>query len=299
MRRHAPACGPLRSRDPAAALRRRAASRCRGACRPACSSAVSATRSRGGAVPARLDVVAHRSAGTRCGCASMRSWRPVHAVRGPTPRPRSRSTPVRSSSLARTTSCTARTSTSGVLDLADWARDALVLAMPAQIVCRRRLPGPVPGMRGEPERGRSRAAPPRGGGRPALGEAAGSEAGADCHAGRSATIPASMAVPKAETVALAHQQAPLHAQGGAAGRERVPAVPLAPPPAPGLPGMRLLRRAPGRDAPHLPGGRAVARVAVDAQGADLGPGEVAAGVREAAAAGARCVVFGPAAALER
>ena len=49
-----------------------------------------------------------------------------------------------------------------VLDLADWARDALVLAMPAQIVCSRRLPGPVPGMWGEPERGRSRAAPPRG-----------------------------------------------------------------------------------------------------------------------------------------
>jgi phosphate acyltransferase len=62
--------------------------------------------------------------------------------------------------------------------------------------------------------------------------------------------------------------------------------------------MRFLRRPAGRDATVLLGGGAVARVAVDAQGADLGPAEVAAGVRQAIAAGASCLVFGPAAALE-
>ena len=48
-----------------------------------------------------------------------------------------------------------------VVDLAAWARDALVLAMPAQIVCTGGLPGPVLGVRREPERGRPGGAPPR------------------------------------------------------------------------------------------------------------------------------------------
>jgi glycerol-3-phosphate acyltransferase PlsX len=55
--------------------------------------------------------------------------------------------------------------------------------------------------------------------------------------------------------------------------------------------MRLLRRAPGRG--HLLQGGPVATVAVDALGADRGVAEVVAGVREAAAQGTRCLVFGP------
>src|SRR2546430_11790564 len=51
--------------------------------------------------------------------------------------------------------------------------------------------------------------------------------------------------PQAKAIALAHQQAPLAAQGRGAGLELVPAVPLAAAAPPGLPRMRLLRWAPG------------------------------------------------------
>ena len=70
-------------------------------------------------------------------------------------------------------------------------------------------------------------------------------------------------------------------------------MPLAAPAAPGLPRVRLLRRPPGRATQALLGGGPVATVAVDALGADRGVPEVAAGVREAAAAGTRCILFGP------
>ncbi|MEO6712633.1 MAG: hypothetical protein ABIM89_04295, partial [Mycobacteriales bacterium] len=61
--------------------------------------------------------------------------------------------------------------------------------------------------------------------------------------------------------------------------------------------MRLLRRPAGRRGARLRRGVAVATVAVDALGADLGPREIAEGVRAAASAGTRCIVFGPAAEL--
>jgi phosphate acyltransferase len=71
-------------------------------------------------------------------------------------------------------------------------------------------------------------------------------------------------------------------------------VPLAAPAAQGLSGLRLLRKAPGdRAARPLGGGGAVATVAVDALGADLGVAEVVAGAVEAARGGVRCVLFGP------
>jgi glycerol-3-phosphate acyltransferase PlsX len=61
--------------------------------------------------------------------------------------------------------------------------------------------------------------------------------------------------------------------------------------------VRLLRQAPGGAPGGFPlarGGAAVATVAVDGLGADRGIAEVAAGAREAARAGTRCILFGPA-----
>ena len=52
--------------------------------------------------------------------------------------------------------------------------------------------------------------------------------------------------PQAEAVALAHHQAPVDAQGRRADAQRVPAVPQAAPPAPGVPELRLLRGPRGR-----------------------------------------------------
>ena len=46
------------------------------------------------------------------------------------------STPARSTSPAPATSCARPTWTDDDLDLRAWARDALALALPAQIVCR-------------------------------------------------------------------------------------------------------------------------------------------------------------------
>ena len=39
------------------------------------------------------------------------------------------------------------------LDVKAWARDALVLALPVQILCTRRLPRPLQRLRREPQRG--------------------------------------------------------------------------------------------------------------------------------------------------
>ena len=100
-----------------------------------CSSAVSATRVAGGAVAARLDVSRTVSGYALRLRFDALAGGTVHAVRRSPRRPRSRSTRARSSSRARTRTCTAPISTRASLDLADWARDALVLAMPAQIVC--------------------------------------------------------------------------------------------------------------------------------------------------------------------
>ena len=57
----------------------------------------------------------------------------------------------------------------GDLDLQGWARDALALALPAQILCRPDCAGPVPAVRREPQRGPD--ARPRGRAGPALGQA--------------------------------------------------------------------------------------------------------------------------------
>ena len=63
--------------------------------------------------------------------------------------------------------------------------------------------------------------------------------------------------------------------------------------------MRLLRQAPGDDAGLLVArGGAVATVAIDALGADLGAAEVAAGAALAARSGTRCLLFGPRTELE-
>ena len=101
--------------------------------------------------------------------------------------------------------------------------------------------------------------------------------------------------PQAEAVALAHTKRRSKHKIARAGAQRVPAVPPAAPPAPGVPALRLLRRARGRRPPRSrprSRSRPLARsrmtepvtVAVDANGADLGPGEVARGAAIAAAA---------------
>jgi phosphate acyltransferase len=77
-------------------------------------------------------------------------------------------------------------------------------------------------------------------------------------------------------------------------------VPFAAAAAPGVPGVRLLREAPGDGAGLLQGrrGGVVARIAVDALGADLGAGEVTAGAVLAAQSGTHCVLFGPRSQIE-
>jgi EAL domain-containing protein (putative c-di-GMP-specific phosphodiesterase class I) len=65
-----------------------------------------------------------------------------------------------------------------------------------------------------------------------------------------ATLLAADGRPEAEAVARAHQQAPVAAQDQRAGGERLPPVPPAAAPAPGLPALRVLRRARGRRDPR-------------------------------------------------
>jgi glycerol-3-phosphate acyltransferase PlsX len=77
-------------------------------------------------------------------------------------------------------------------------------------------------------------------------------------------------------------------------------VSLSPPSASGLPRLRLLRQAPS-DGPWpliLRRGGAVATVAVDTLGADLGAAEMAAGAAAAARSGIGCIVFGPRSEIE-
>ena len=115
-----------------------------------------------------------------------------------------------------------------------------------------------------------------------------------------------MAVPK-QKQSIAHDQAPVAAQDQRAVGERIPAVPSAPAPAPGVPALRHVRRPRGRrrdvarPRPRALALRAVPEpvtVAVDANGADKGPAEVARGAALAARrAGARVLLFGPAAEL--
>jgi glycerol-3-phosphate acyltransferase PlsX len=77
-------------------------------------------------------------------------------------------------------------------------------------------------------------------------------------------------------------------------------VSLAAPAAPSLSGLWLLRKATGDAARFLhQRGEAVATVAVDAHGADLGPAEVAHGALAAARTGTSCVIYGPREEIER
>jgi len=77
-------------------------------------------------------------------------------------------------------------------------------------------------------------------------------------------------------------------------------VPLAAPAASRLPGLRVLRQAAGDATRFLHDrGGAVATVAVDGHGADLGPAEVAHGAAAAARTGTRCVLYGPREEIER
>jgi phosphate acyltransferase len=77
-------------------------------------------------------------------------------------------------------------------------------------------------------------------------------------------------------------------------------VPCAAPATPRLPGVRLLRQAAGDRGRFLPRrGGTVATVAVDANGADLGPAEVAHGAAAAVRAGVDCVLYGPREEIER
>ena len=61
---------------------------------------------------------------------------PVHALPGARERRPTRSTPTRSTSRARATRSCSRPTSGEELDLEAWARDALALALPAQLTCR-------------------------------------------------------------------------------------------------------------------------------------------------------------------
>ena len=71
----------------------------------------------------------------------------------------SRSTRARSTSRRPATrSCAAPTSSEGVLDVGRWANDALVLALPAQLLCREDCAGLCAVCGESPQRRRSRRA---------------------------------------------------------------------------------------------------------------------------------------------
>ena len=114
---------------------------------------------------------------------------------------------------------------------------------------------------------------------------------------RQLSFPARHGRPQAETVPLADEQAPLAAQDRDAGPPALPALPRAAPAAPRLPQLRHLRRPRGRRAAAR-GRRSTsptAVIAVDANGADQGPGAVAEGV---ARSGVPVLLFGPGAEIE-
>ncbi len=91
----------------------------------------------GGAVDARARRVAHHQR-LRAAAALRRPTLDGPCMRclEPAERSAARSTRARSTSPVGARTCARRTSTSEELDLAAWARDALALGLPAQIVCR-------------------------------------------------------------------------------------------------------------------------------------------------------------------
>ena len=134
----------------------------------------------------------------------------------------------------------------GRLDLEAWARDALALALPAQITCRPDCARPVPAVRREPQRGPD--ARPRGRARPALGEAVRAQvrlAGWSRGARESLPFPPPWPSPSRSSRTRAPRSARA-AQDHRARGERLPAVPPAAPSAPRVPALRVLRRARGR-----------------------------------------------------
>ena len=229
--------------------------------------------------------------------------------------PRSRSRRARSTARAEARSSTARTCTTSARPRRLGARrvrarDAGEGPLP------RGLRRAVPGVRGRSQRGRPghhhERRPIRAGRSCASSSSSDDAARAvDEIAGEGGCYPSRAdGRPQEKAVAQPHRQAPRAAQDRHAGAERVPAVPQPAPPAPGLPGVRHLRGPRDRDArgarsrararPRVAGSDArglvlqvtvaprAARapvVAVDCNGADLGPAEVAAGAALAAARG--------------
>ena len=187
---------------------------------------------------------------------------------------------------------------------------------PAQITCRPDCAGLCPRVRREPQRGPGpRARPADAPASRAAGAVARNAASAetrnvvehDAHRWRPITLTApsyraAHGRPQAEAVARAHDAAPRAAQDHRARGERLPAVPPAAAPAPRVPALRLLRRSRGRArrtttitiTTTRPSTWSTVTVAVDANGADLGPAEVARGAARAAERGIRVVLFGPA-----
>ena len=197
----------------------------------------------------------------------------------------------------------------GVLDLHGWARDALALAVPANLLCREDCAGlcPVCGVNlneAGPDHHHEREPDPRWA---ALSELGSSSRCAQVRRRRgrlctlrraTATLPA-MAVPKQKQSHARTTQRRSQHKISAPTYNACPQCHSPRLPAPGVPGVRQLqgprghRSGSGRAA-RLRAARRVVTVAVDAGGADLGPREVAAGAARAAADGIGVLLFGPA-----
>ena len=166
------------------------------------------------------------------------------------------------------------------LDVERWARDALVFALPAKILCRPDCAGLCPrcGVRLE------------------------QDVEHDCGAeetdprweklrswrGAGGIVRAAMAVPKKKTSKARRDKRRATHAISAPSLTRVPAVPQAGAPASRVPELRPLPRPRGRAAPRgssLGTASACATVAVDAMGGDRAPSEMVAGAVEAAARG--------------
>ena len=188
---------------------------------------------------------------------------------------------------AATTSSTSPYVSGDELDLRAWARDALALALPTQIVCREdcrglcpvcgenlNQAGPDHAPRPEPE--------PLGELRELKFE---KHPAPDLDSDPDSRPPLDWPThgrPQAKAVALAHQQAALAAQDRRAAPRHVPALPRAAPPAPRVPELRHLRRAARSSRRRPDAERALAServIALDANGADRGPATVAEGGR--------------------
>ena len=168
------------------------------------------------------------------------------------------------------------------LEVSEWARDAVALALPEKILCRPDCAGlcPVCGknLNDEPHEHDEETADPRWAALEALRE--------QTLVAPTAKSAALMAVPKRKTSKSRRDKRRAHAFDRGAAGQHLPAVQLAEAAAPRLPDLRHLQGPRGRAAP-LHRSVAVARVAVDALGGDRAPDEVVAGALDAAADGHR------------